>query len=80
MAEQENACQAEGSHDFPYKACQLQTCLNKNTYKPEKCDQNLCQLYECCQRFYQQNKNGAESTACPIEPVVKRWLKDHHKS
>ncbi|KAJ7328389.1 hypothetical protein DFH08DRAFT_622134, partial [Mycena albidolilacea] len=32
--------------------CALQTCLNKNTYKPEKCDERLHALYMCCQKMY----------------------------
>ncbi|TRM63582.1 hypothetical protein BD626DRAFT_457005 [Schizophyllum amplum] len=71
MPQETNACQAE--------ACSLQTCLNKNTYKPEKCDDHLKQLYLCCQKFYQETNEQAESTACPIPSVVKRWLKDHDK-
>ncbi|KAJ7119308.1 hypothetical protein C8R43DRAFT_901051 [Mycena crocata] len=42
-------------------ACALQTCLNKNTYKPEKCDDRLRQLYLCCQRMYDDNSNGEKS-------------------
>ncbi|KAJ7469336.1 hypothetical protein B0H11DRAFT_1393667 [Mycena galericulata] len=66
------ACQAE--------ACALQTCLNKNTYKPEKCDERLRALYQCCQNMYDSaggEASGATSTACPMESVVKRWVKDH---
>ncbi|KAF5371671.1 hypothetical protein D9758_003535 [Tetrapyrgos nigripes] len=60
------------------QACDLQACLNKNTYKPEKCDQHLRNLYLCCQRMYQESSDGkVESTACPIPNVVERWLKDH---
>ncbi|KAF7341201.1 DUF1903-domain-containing protein [Mycena venus] len=65
------ACQAE--------ACALQTCLNKNTYKPEKCDERLRGLYGCCQQMYDNAPEGAEpsSTACPIANVVRRWMRDH---
>ncbi|KAJ7181312.1 hypothetical protein C8R43DRAFT_269211 [Mycena crocata] len=66
------ACQAE--------ACALQTCLNKNTYKPEKCDERLRELYQCCQNMYEKSggeKSEATSTACPMPSVVKRWMKDH---
>ncbi|KAJ7648116.1 DUF1903-domain-containing protein [Roridomyces roridus] len=61
-------CQAE--------ACSLQTCLNKNTYKPEKCNERLRALYQCCQGMY-DNNSDATSTACPMASVVKRWMKDH---
>ncbi|RDB20775.1 Cx9C motif-containing protein 4, mitochondrial [Hypsizygus marmoreus] len=73
----QQACQAE--------ACELQACLNKNTYAPEKCDDQLRKLYECCQRMYDSKtgdaaNGGNESTACPMPSVVKRWLKDHPAS
>ncbi|KAF5374654.1 hypothetical protein D9615_009006 [Tricholomella constricta] len=66
------ACQDE--------ACDLQACLTKNTYTPEKCDSHLRKLYECCQRMYDSeggNGTASKSTACPMPSVVKRWLKDH---
>ncbi|KAJ7742284.1 hypothetical protein B0H16DRAFT_1563718 [Mycena metata] len=62
--------------DCQTEACALQTCLNKNTYKQEKCDERLRALYMCCQKMYAENPNGS-STACPIESVVRRWIKDH---
>ncbi|KAJ7288785.1 hypothetical protein C8J57DRAFT_1281216 [Mycena rebaudengoi] len=65
------ACQPE--------ACSLQTCLNKNTYKPEKCDERLRDLYKCCQTMYNEAGEKAESTACPLPQVVNRWMKDHPK-
>ncbi|KNZ72950.1 hypothetical protein J132_01463, partial [Termitomyces sp. J132] len=64
-------------------ACNLQSCLSKYTYEPQKCDRRLRKLYECCQRMYDsKNEMGTESTslestACPMEIVVKRWLKDN---
>ncbi|KDQ07311.1 hypothetical protein BOTBODRAFT_38929 [Botryobasidium botryosum FD-172 SS1] len=64
--EDQAACQAE--------ACSLQTCLNSNTYKPERCDRQLRQLYECCDAMYAKDAN-MESTACPTQRVVQRWLK-----
>ncbi|KAJ7073150.1 hypothetical protein C8F01DRAFT_1106286 [Mycena amicta] len=74
------------SQDCQEEACALQACLNKNTYKPEKCDHYLRELYLCCQKMYESaasntqgaaGTSGKESTACPMESVVKRWLKDH---
>ncbi|KAH9927755.1 DUF1903-domain-containing protein [Fomitopsis serialis] len=62
-------CQAE--------ACELQTCLNKNTYKPEKCEEHMRNLYKCCQAMYEQTDGKGESTACPMPSAVQRWLKNH---
>ncbi|KAK0505720.1 hypothetical protein EDD18DRAFT_1120441 [Armillaria luteobubalina] len=59
------------------QACDLQSCLNKNTYKPEICQRHLRELYFCCQKLYEQTNDTGESTACPLPRVVKRWIKDH---
>ncbi|KAH7877869.1 uncharacterized protein C8R40DRAFT_1067475 [Lentinula edodes] len=60
------------------ESCNLQDCLGKNTYHPEKCDKVLRQLYECCQEMYKAHPRS-ESSACPIPSVVDRWMKDHSK-
>ncbi|KAJ7328446.1 hypothetical protein DFH08DRAFT_883946 [Mycena albidolilacea] len=67
------------SEECQTEACALQTCLNKNTYKPEKCDERLRALYICCEKMYDDAPSGsdASSTACPMPNVVKRWIKDH---
>ncbi|TFK33539.1 DUF1903-domain-containing protein [Crucibulum laeve] len=65
----ETPCQAE--------ACDLQACLGKNTYKPERCDQHVRNLYKCCQKMYDATEGKGESTACPMPNVVQRWMKDH---
>ncbi|KAF8147388.1 hypothetical protein BJ912DRAFT_1017918, partial [Pholiota molesta] len=46
---------------------------------PDKCDRHLRNLYECCQRMYDETSGKGESTACPMPQVVTRWLKDHPK-
>lgn len=57
-------------------ACSLQTCLSRNTYNPEKCDDYVRKLYQCCLAMIQRDAN-AQSTACPAKPVIDRWLKTH---
>ncbi|KZV82882.1 DUF1903-domain-containing protein [Exidia glandulosa HHB12029] len=71
MPKDDQACQAQ--------ACDLQACLNKNTYNPERCDAQMFKLYECCAKMYDSKGKDAESTACPIESVTRRWLKNHPK-
>jgi hypothetical protein len=61
-------------------ACALQSCLSKNTYNQERCDDHLRKLYLCCQGMYVGRKGDSESTACPNANVVQRWLKDHPKN
>ncbi|KAJ7189261.1 DUF1903-domain-containing protein [Mycena filopes] len=58
------------------EACALQTCIGKNTYQPENCEERVRALYMCCQKMYAEDSK-ARSTACPIESVVKRWIRDH---
>ena len=58
-------------------ACALQACLNKNTYSPDKCDEHVRRLYRCCWRMYQETDGRGESTACPMQSVVRRWLRSH---
>jgi hypothetical protein len=59
-----------------FAACVLQSCLSKNTYSPEKCDDKLRGLYLCCQSMYDSDE-GKESTACPMPAVLQRWFKNH---
>ncbi|KAI0074852.1 DUF1903-domain-containing protein [Panus rudis PR-1116 ss-1] len=69
MPKSDPPCQAE--------ACALQGCLSRNTYTPEKCDQYMRSLYECCAAMYDATNDKGESTACPIPRVVRRWLETH---
>ena len=57
------------------QACELQSCLNKNIYKPENCADYVRKLYLCCQSMHKGGKT--ESTACPTLSVVERWLESH---
>ncbi|KIJ25508.1 hypothetical protein M422DRAFT_178936, partial [Sphaerobolus stellatus SS14] len=57
-------------------ACNLQGCLNKNKFDPDKCQHLMRNLYTCCDRMYSQDPN-AESSACPIRSAVTRWLDRH---
>ncbi|KAF8515338.1 hypothetical protein BU17DRAFT_14750, partial [Hysterangium stoloniferum] len=52
-------------------ACSLQSCLNKNTYRPDRCHPYLIALYECCQAMYETDP-AAESAACPMKQVVTK--------
>ncbi|KAL4071340.1 DUF1903-domain-containing protein [Scleroderma yunnanense] len=61
-------CQAE--------ACALQNCLTSNTYNQGRCDEFVRELYRCCYGMYKQGRN-AESTVCPMQSVVERWLQKH---
>ncbi|KAI0087068.1 hypothetical protein BDY19DRAFT_893523 [Irpex rosettiformis] len=60
-----------------FPACNLQTCLNKNTYAPDKCSKQMRDLYVCCARMYDETNDKGESTACPLPSVTRKWLKAH---
>ncbi|TFK64283.1 hypothetical protein BDN72DRAFT_802272, partial [Pluteus cervinus] len=60
-------------------ACELQTCLNKNTYSPERCDALVRKLYTCCQSLYEKQGENVKASPCPLPRVVRRWLEQHHK-
>ncbi|KIJ66075.1 hypothetical protein HYDPIDRAFT_110214 [Hydnomerulius pinastri MD-312] len=74
MTADSQQCQAE--------ACALQSCLSSNTYSPEKCDEYVRRLYTCCSEMYKREggTGNAESTACPVQSAVERWLKRHSVS
>ena len=60
-------------------ACKLQACLTKNTYNPERCEDCVRTLYECCKDMYACGKAQGvmmSSSACPVERVVDKWLRD----
>ncbi|KAI6007756.1 hypothetical protein F5J12DRAFT_697657, partial [Pisolithus orientalis] len=58
-------------------ACTLQNCLSANIYHPDRCDKFVKALYLCCDEMYKKDGKDAESSACPMQSVVERWLKRH---
>ncbi|KIJ51243.1 hypothetical protein M422DRAFT_158399, partial [Sphaerobolus stellatus SS14] len=57
-------------------ACDLQACVNRNKYDPDRCEDLIRNLYACCSRMYSNHPN-AESPACPIPGAIQRWLDRH---
>ncbi|KAG0142754.1 hypothetical protein CROQUDRAFT_33958, partial [Cronartium quercuum f. sp. fusiforme G11] len=55
--------------------CKLQHCLNRYTYQPEKCDDQLKKLYESRRHTYENTGTDASSTACPSQKVVEAKLR-----
>ena len=58
-------------------ACELQSCLGKNSYSPEKCDKYVRDLYICCADMYNSTNDKGESTACPMPLIIRRWFQNH---
>lgn len=68
-----------GSQDCQAEACAIQDCLSKYNYNEQKCQDYVESLYRCCAKMYDQNKEhgkDGKSTACPIESVVRRRMKN----
>ena len=60
--------------DLP--ACSIQTCLQKENYNETKCASYVDALYRCCAKMYAQGtSHEGKSTACPIQSVVERRMK-----
>ncbi|KAJ5358948.1 uncharacterized protein N7496_011361 [Penicillium cataractarum] len=65
------------SHDPPChpRACAIQDCLTKNSYKEEKCQAQIDALYECCNAFYQQQGDQASTVSCPKAHLLRLKMK-----
>ncbi|KAJ9292541.1 hypothetical protein DTO271G3_8698 [Paecilomyces variotii] len=57
------------------RACAIQTCLTKNNYKEERCQAQLDALYECCNAFYKERGEDAQTPSCPKPSLLKVKLK-----
>lgn len=53
------------------RACAIQACLTKNSYKEEKCQAEVDALYECCNAFYKERGEDASSASCPKASLLK---------
>ncbi|KAL1961948.1 hypothetical protein VTN77DRAFT_729 [Rasamsonia byssochlamydoides] len=57
------------------RACAIQDCLTKNSYKEEKCQAQVNALYECCNAFYKERGEDAKTPSCPKPSLLKLKLK-----
>ncbi|KAN0067632.1 DUF1903 domain containing protein [Elaphomyces granulatus] len=57
------------------RACAIQNCLSKNSYREEKCQAQVDALYECCNAFYQEHGETAKTPSCPKASLIKLKLK-----
>ncbi|KAJ5224625.1 uncharacterized protein N7469_008128 [Penicillium citrinum] len=69
--------QQDLSHETPChpRACAIQNCLTKNSYKEEKCQAQIDALYECCNAFYQKNGDQASVVSCPKPELLRLKMK-----
>ncbi|KAL2002214.1 hypothetical protein VTN02DRAFT_393 [Thermoascus thermophilus] len=57
------------------RACAIQACLTKNSYKEERCQAQIDALYECCNLFYQERGEDAKTPSCPKASLLKLKMK-----
>lgn len=57
------------------RACAIQDCLKKNTFKEDRCQDVINSLYECCQAFYERNGEDAKAASCPKPDLLKLKLR-----
>ncbi|KAL1973595.1 hypothetical protein VTN31DRAFT_6230 [Thermomyces dupontii] len=53
------------------RACAIQDCLTRNSYKEEKCQAQMNALYECCYAFYRKNGDDAKTVSCPKASLLR---------
>ena len=46
-------------------------CLQKNTYKEEKCQKEIDALYECCNAFYEKEGEKVQTVSCPKASLLR---------
>ena len=60
------------------QACRIQSCLQKNTFQQDKCENLIDDLYRCCARFYRDGtttqSKGIQPDACPVSKTVDRRI------
>ncbi|CAG8977872.1 hypothetical protein HYALB_00001749 [Hymenoscyphus albidus] len=50
-------------------------CLAKNSYDEAKCRAQVDDLYACCNSFYRQNGDDAQSVCCPQASLLRLKIK-----
>lgn len=60
-------------------ACAIQDCLSKNSYKEEKCQSQVDDLYKCCNSFYERKGDDAHTVSCPKASLLRLKMKQRSK-
>lgn len=50
-------------------------CLQKQSFKEEKCQSQVDALYECCNAFYQRQGDDAKTVSCPKASLLRLKMK-----
>ncbi|KAA6410923.1 MAG: DUF1903-domain-containing [Lasallia pustulata] len=57
------------------RACAIQDCLQKHSYKEDKCQGQIDALYECCNTFYERQGDDAHTVSCPKASLLRLKMK-----
>ncbi|EYE95295.1 DUF1903-domain-containing protein [Aspergillus ruber CBS 135680] len=57
------------------RACAIQACLTKNSYREDKCQTQIDALYECCNAFYQKEGDEGKTVSCPKANLLRLKMK-----
>ena len=54
-------------------------CIQKNSYKEEKCQTQINALYECCNLFYEQRGDDANTVSCPKANLLRLKMRQRRE-
>ncbi|OJJ49720.1 hypothetical protein ASPZODRAFT_128232 [Penicilliopsis zonata CBS 506.65] len=57
------------------RACAIQACLTKNSYREDRCQAQIDALYACCNAFYQERGDDAKTPSCPKPSLLRLKMK-----
>ncbi|RWS29141.1 uncharacterized protein B4U80_10405 [Leptotrombidium deliense] len=59
------------------KACDIQTCLQKNNYEEEQCIKEMFVMFECCKRWREISNSCSGFSNEVIDAKIKQYSKVH---
>lgn len=57
------------------RACAIQDCLAKHSYREDKCRKEIDALYECCNALYAEKGDDATTVSCPKASLLRLKMK-----
>jgi len=46
-------------------------CIQKNSYNEDKCQNQIGELYKCCNLFYERQGDDAQTVSCPKANLLR---------
>ncbi|WQF78348.1 Putative cysteine alpha-hairpin motif superfamily, mature-T-Cell Proliferation I type [Colletotrichum destructivum] len=56
------------------RACAIQDCLTRNSFKEDRCQSAIMALYECCEAFYRFKGSQTTTVSCPKPDLLQLKL------